>query len=204
MSKLSTRDKIISASINMFYRHGYAGARTSEIAKEAGCAEGTIFRYFPKKIDLLKNVAEEFIVRFAGGIATKTLYEILEKSDDMTAEELLEAVLRDRFKLVKENYELIKIMFYEINFHEEVKELFISHFMENIQGIGHQLTRSLSEKLGTDELEEMTVIRTIIGQMMGIFIQSAVVAGDRSEENLEEMIQTTAQIIINGLKGAVK
>ena len=112
MSKLTTKDKIIIAAIKMFSKKGFSGTSTAEIAKEAGCAEGTIFRHFPKKIDLLKQVAKDFIKEFASGIATRTLYEILKESENMTAEELVETLLRDRIKLVESNFEILKIVIY--------------------------------------------------------------------------------------------
>ncbi len=199
---LSTRDKIISSAIKMFVKNGYAGARTAEIAKDAGCAEGTIFRYFPKKIDLLKHVSEEFIKQFAGGIATKTLYEILDNSADMTGRELIEAVMTDRIKLVKENYEILKIVIYEINFHPEVKALFIEEFMTNVEDIGVKLTTALQGKLEVNNLEVMLVLRTVLGQISGIVVQNFLFdSGQLTEESLKSMIKTSSNVAVNGLRG---
>lgn len=204
MSKLSTRDKIIIAAVKMFSRKGFSGTSTSEIAKEAGCAEGTIFRYFPRKIDLLKHVAQEFIKQFASGIATKTLHEILERSDDMSAEELMEEVMRDRLKLVEENYEILKIVFYEINFHVEVRELFLSEFRTNFLGVGVELAKVLGEKLGEENLDEYLILRTMMGQIMGILFQMQLFNTFENGEAVEptnEMLKSSSRVAINGLRG---
>lgn len=44
----NTQKKIIDAAIKVFSEKGFEGATTSEIAQEAGVAEGTIFRYSGK------------------------------------------------------------------------------------------------------------------------------------------------------------
>ena len=47
------RDRILEAAERIFARHGFFAARVSEIAKEAGVADGTIYLYFKNKDDLL-------------------------------------------------------------------------------------------------------------------------------------------------------
>ncbi len=45
--------RILEAAIAVFSEKGFSAATTSEIAKNAGVAEGTIFRYFKTKKDIL-------------------------------------------------------------------------------------------------------------------------------------------------------
>lgn len=52
------RDRILSAAERIFARHGFFAARVSEIAKEAGVADGTIYLYFKSKDDLLISLFE--------------------------------------------------------------------------------------------------------------------------------------------------
>src|SRR3954468_20524229 len=52
------RERILDASERIFARHGFFAARVSEIAKEAGVADGTIYLYFKSKDDLLISVFE--------------------------------------------------------------------------------------------------------------------------------------------------
>ncbi len=204
MAKKSTKEKIIIAAIRLFSQKGYSGASTAEIAKEAECAEGTIFRYFPKKIDLLKHVASEFIKEFAGHIATKSLYEIIDKSGPMSAEQMIAELMHDRITLIKDNYELLKIVIYEINFHEEVKNLFLTEVEGNLEGVGKHMADILSKKLELEELDAYLILRTVIGQTIGILVQVQFLQRRNepiTEEVLNEMIHTSARIIINGLKG---
>ena len=47
------RDRIVEAAAQVIRERGLAGARTRAIAQAAGCAEGSIYRYFPAKVDVL-------------------------------------------------------------------------------------------------------------------------------------------------------
>lgn len=52
------RSRILEAAERIFARHGFFAARVSEIAKEAGVADGTIYLYFKSKDDLLISLFE--------------------------------------------------------------------------------------------------------------------------------------------------
>ena len=57
-SELPKRERILAAAERIFARHGFFAARVSEIAKEAGVADGTIYLYFRSKDDLLISLFE--------------------------------------------------------------------------------------------------------------------------------------------------
>ncbi len=52
------RERILAAAERIFARHGFFAAKVSEIAKEAGVADGTIYLYFKSKDDLLISLFE--------------------------------------------------------------------------------------------------------------------------------------------------
>jgi len=52
-SQSSTRDQIVTATRKLIEHRGIAHITTKQIAQAAGCAEGTIFRHFERKEDLL-------------------------------------------------------------------------------------------------------------------------------------------------------
>jgi AcrR family transcriptional regulator len=51
-----TERRIIEAAERIMRKHGLAGATTKRIAREAGVAEGSIYRYFERKEDLFLQV----------------------------------------------------------------------------------------------------------------------------------------------------
>jgi len=52
------RERILDAAERVFARRGFFASRVSEIAKDAGVADGTIYLYFKSKDDLLISLFE--------------------------------------------------------------------------------------------------------------------------------------------------
>lgn len=61
------RERILDAAVQVFAQRGFFQSRVSDIAKEAGVADGTIYLYFKNKDDLLISLFED---RMEGIIAT--------------------------------------------------------------------------------------------------------------------------------------
>src|SRR5690349_24893999 len=52
------RERILTAAERIFARRGFFAAKVSDVAKEAGVADGTIYLYFKSKDDLLISLFE--------------------------------------------------------------------------------------------------------------------------------------------------
>jgi len=67
---------ILDAAVKVFARKGFFQSRVSEIAREAGVADGTIYLYFKNKDDLLISIfavkMKEIICRFRDAIALES------------------------------------------------------------------------------------------------------------------------------------
>src|SRR5438034_5702691 len=54
--KARAREAIVSAALDLLAEGGYASATVQAVARRAGLATGTIYRYFPSKADLFAEV----------------------------------------------------------------------------------------------------------------------------------------------------
>jgi len=61
---LTTRDRILDATRQIIEERGSARVTTKEIARAAGVAEGTLFKYFDRKDDLVLAVIREHLPSF--------------------------------------------------------------------------------------------------------------------------------------------
>ena len=59
------RNAILDAATRIFAEHGLTAAPTSEISKQAGVAEGTLFTYFKTKDDLMNALYREIKLELA-------------------------------------------------------------------------------------------------------------------------------------------
>jgi TetR/AcrR family fatty acid metabolism transcriptional regulator len=55
------RGRILEAAVKVFARKGYFAARVSDIAGQAGVADGTIYLYFRSKEDILVSLFDEIM-----------------------------------------------------------------------------------------------------------------------------------------------
>lgn len=86
--KLSTKDKIIEAAIELVNEKGYKGATTREIADRAGVNEVTLFRHFGNK----KGIVEAIIQKYA----------FVDSLENTFAEKVVEDLEKDLKMLVRE------------------------------------------------------------------------------------------------------
>lgn len=59
---------ILEAAVKTFARFGYHRTRISDIAGEAGVADGTVYIYFEKKEDILISLFQEMMSQFVEGL----------------------------------------------------------------------------------------------------------------------------------------
>src|SRR6266545_2479305 len=61
---MKTRERILDATKQVIQARGLARVTTKEIARAAGVAEGTLFKYFERKDDLLLAAVQENLPPF--------------------------------------------------------------------------------------------------------------------------------------------
>jgi TetR/AcrR family transcriptional regulator, fatty acid metabolism regulator protein len=109
------RDRILDAAERTFARHGFFTAKVSDVAKEAGVADGTIYLYFKSKDDLLISLfgrrMQQLTATLREAIAGKPPREQLRAfvrkylqlvHDEPAAAEVLTIELRQSSKFMKE------------------------------------------------------------------------------------------------------
>lgn len=110
------RERILLAAERIFARRGFFAAKVSDVAKEAGVADGTIYLYFKNKDDLLISLFErrmqqvnELLRDAVGSVKApldqlrafiKTYLQLIH--DEPTAAEVLTIELRQSSKFMKE------------------------------------------------------------------------------------------------------
>jgi len=109
------RERILSAAERIFARHGFFAAKVSDVAKEAGVADGTIYLYFKSKDDLLISLFERRMLELTealqqsiqgkppGEALRAFIRTYLQKvHDEPAAAEVLTIELRQSSKFMKE------------------------------------------------------------------------------------------------------
>ncbi len=102
------RGQISAAAMDLFARQGFARTTTRQIARKAGIAEGTIYRYYRTKHDILFSFLETAALE-----SLQSLMSGLEGSDD---ELFVRRFLETRLAIGERNAKLFKVLIGEALF----------------------------------------------------------------------------------------
>jgi len=186
--------QIIDAAIDLFSRKSFSEATTHEIAKEAGVAVGTIYKYFNNKRDLLVKVVTDTVI-------TGPLIEILQKRDDVDDDTFIRSVISDRLNFGLENAGTMIPLLSEILRDDELSQRFADAVLRPNIGIGEKYLQSESDSGKVRPLNAQIMIRCIIGMIIG-FILIYRIEGKKSPVNnirRDELIDNMIEIILHGL-----
>jgi AcrR family transcriptional regulator len=104
------RREILDAAYKVFSEKGYHNAGMADIAAEMNVGHGTIYRYFPSKLDLASSVIEDLIIRISAVVTTDPPEQVttLEEYRDC-----LERIGDNFFGLLENNPQLHQWLFFE-------------------------------------------------------------------------------------------
>lgn len=191
---------ILRASIKLFAEKGFHASSTAEIAKEAGVAEGTIFRHYKSKKDILLAVVAPVLVKFAGPFILKDVREIFREQAKKPFHQIAKELYRNRLDMVITNERTIRILLQEAFFHDEIREALIATVFAEIKGIVQKL---IEDKIVAKELRPLPpeiVFRTVLTSMIGLVLFRQVLdREDFRKHSDEEQIDLTVDILMNGI-----
>ncbi len=95
-NRMSTKEKILFAAIDLFSRKGYSGVSIREITREVSIKESSLYNHFKNKDEMITTIFENFRNEFA-----KTLPPI-EKLDEI----LINSSMQDFFEQGFQNFKM--------------------------------------------------------------------------------------------------
>jgi len=197
-----TEERILEAALNLFSEKGYAGTATSEIAREAQVAEGTIFRYFPQKKDLLLKVVMKFIDTFGEQIVLSSLEKLYSEHPEATPEELLKLIILDRFALLEKMGGHIRVLLIEMQYHPELVTLFADSIGAKAVRFGERVFGGFAERgLLRKDVLPMMAFRSFVGMAMMMFVQRRFLVSETPPQmTLEDEIDLLIDVFMNGVR----
>ncbi|USG66665.1 TetR/AcrR family transcriptional regulator [Brevibacillus ruminantium] len=191
---------IIRASIKLFATKGFHASSTAEIAKEAGVAEGTIFRHYKSKKDILLAVVAPVLVKFAAPFILRDIREIFHKESELSINEIITNLFRNRLELIEANEKHARILLQEAFFHEEIREALLSTVFRETKGLADHLINNRIEAGELRPLPSEAVFRVIFSSLIGLVLFKHVADPDRfAQRSDDEQIALTVDILMNGI-----
>lgn len=117
----STKEKIISAAIDLFAELPYEEVSVAQICKNAGVSNGIIYKYFKNKIELFQYLLEEVIRRI------ESYFENIEGNG---IKERLESYININLELTKKEFKITRIyragQYKFIEYEKKIKIIYIN------------------------------------------------------------------------------
>lgn len=159
------KKKVLLAALHLFANNGFHGTTTAKIAKKAGVSEGTIYKYFGSKKELLVALLTPILTEIKDNF-----FGELNGYQDL--DELISFIIRDRRAFVQDNFDFIKLI---------LQELLIDQ--QELQGIYHDIfagSNDLFERIEklkqsypeiNPRLSPLQIIRCVLGPAVAFIFQ---------------------------------
>jgi TetR/AcrR family fatty acid metabolism transcriptional regulator len=150
------RERILAAAERVFAKNGFFAARVSEIAKDAGVADGTIYLYFKSKDDLLISLFESRM---------KQVIAMLERVTDGKAPvEALRAFIRAYLQLVHDEPGAAEVLTVELRQSSKfMKEYANPQFADFLRMLGGIVARGQDDGVLDASVPSYVAARMIFG-----------------------------------------
>ncbi|BGE81106.1 TetR/AcrR family transcriptional regulator [Staphylococcus petrasii] len=163
--------KVLISSINLFSKFGFNAVSTSEIAKNAGVSEATIFKYFKNKRGLLLAIITPIFEHclpsyeniFANRIAQKENYDL---------KTLVHFIVDDRLQFLEQNKDVITIVLSQILIDAEIRDKLINYLENNHNDNASKIFEVFhnTQELASD-IDYNSLLRIFMGQLLVNFTQ---------------------------------
>lgn len=187
------RDRILRAAIRIFSQKGYFNSRISEIARQAGVADGTIYLYFKNKDDLLISLFEEKMGEIVSGVRV-----CVAQGEDALSR--LRLFIRNHMDLLVREADLIEVIQIELRQSNKfMKEYVPVKFLEYLDVLGEILEGGKREGTIRSDLNVTLARRAIFGALDEISL--AYVLSKKRKYDPAHAAEDIYRIFAEGLRG---
>ncbi|MFZ5597031.1 MAG: TetR/AcrR family transcriptional regulator [Bacillota bacterium] len=184
-----TRQKILDASVEIFFEKGFLDARVDDISNKAGISHGTFYIYFKNKRDVLWDLVKQTF---------NILYEITEepwqKGDIYSS---LEESLRGFFRIFKDYVKIIRVWKEVSIFDPEFMELWDRLTQKITLRIQKNIQYSIKKSIGK-EVNPAIAAQALSG-MVEHFAYMLFIKGTNIDYSMEEVVKTLADLWYNSI-----
>jgi len=158
------RQQILDAALKIFSNKSFAEATTTEIAQEAGVAEGTIYNYYQSKRELLLAVVKTFVM-------TESFLKIFEHVGETDYPTFLTAVLNNRMDFIGDSGKNpMLFLIGEILRDPELREIYDRQVIKPVM---NQMEKYLENKAAKGEFRSVNTgvaTRVLGGMVLGLLL----------------------------------
>ncbi|MFQ5675541.1 MAG: TetR/AcrR family transcriptional regulator [bacterium] len=190
-AKNDKRIRILRAAVKVFSQKGFYNARVSEIANNAGVADGTIYLYFKNKDEILISIFEEEMARIISSVRKQI-------DSQSKVSEKLKVFVNSHLDFVKKNPKLAQVFQLELRQSNKfIKEYTGSKLKEYLNLIGSILEEGQASGLLRRDIHPGLMKRALFGALDEVATHWVLMK--KGKYDLEQSAEQLADIFIHGI-----
>lgn len=182
------KKKVLQTALTLFANNGFHATTTAKIAKQAGVSEGTIYKYFSSKDDLLAKLLQPILLEIKDNFFAGIDFSV-------GLNELIHFIVTNRIHFINVNFDFIHLLMQETLTNQITKQYYRKFFAgsNGVLEFVNKFKQSYSEI--NHDLSSVQLLRSIIGPVMAYVFQTKIFQVP-AEDNDLALIE---QQIINNL-----
>lgn len=163
---INTENAILRAAEEIFFDKGYAGAKTTEIAKKAGVNHAMLHYYYRTKENLFQIVFKRNVELLA-----KSVFSVIDREGDF--KQVISEAIGNHFDFVRKNPKLVLFIVNEVNSNSSSDKI----WREVSKPIFSSVVKSVMERIDQEkkagnirDINPLNFVVTIISLNLFIFI----------------------------------
>ncbi len=189
-------DEIIQAAMEVFAECGFANAKIVDIAKRAGAAKGTVYRYFETKDELFEAVVHHYVSPMFAQIEKRVSFFPGSTTD------LLTSVLERVYEQIVNNHERWAIMRILIAEGARFPKLTEFYHREVLAGAQRLMGSIIKRGIDSGEFRD-TLAQQYPGVIVGPMLMSAIwkmTFDEIAPLDIKEFAKAHIDLVLNGLR----
>lgn len=170
------KKKVLQTALTLFANSGFHATTTAKIAKQAGVSEGTIYKYFKSKDDLLVSLLKPILIEIKDNFFTH-----LDSYDNL--DDLIRFIVTNRLQFINVNFDFIRLLMQEI-LTNQLTDQYYAGFFTGDSGVLHWI-KQLQDRYPeiNPSLTAVQLVRSIVGPVMAYIFQTKLfqVPGDDND-----------------------
>ncbi len=195
-NSIETQEKILDSAIRHFAQKGYNGTKTADIAKDSGVSEGTVFKYYSTKKDILRSAMKKIVHEIIPGIMFGSEEDLQSLIHSMDTKRELKQFFKVRIEKVNENIDAFRVLINELQYHEDIMNEYTGQFIPKvikkmegffILGIAKGIFRSI---------DPHAAARSMVGMVAVIILEKNVL---KKPIELDKELDIVLDVFLNGI-----
>ncbi|AEV95846.1 TetR/AcrR family transcriptional regulator [Pediococcus claussenii] len=188
---------VLLASLELFSSKGFTQTSTRDIARMAGVSEGTVYKRFKTKDEILQAILKPFIEQVFPKIANEFTGSVI-NTDYAEFSDLLRNMVTDRLMFALDNQKQILIMAQEAFTNRKVLEGLDRQIIDLIQGPLGQTLAFYQAKGQLVKWQPGRILRYIFSTLLG-YILPAVLTTPEVQLDITETVDEIMEFLLRGL-----